>query len=455
MTIKVVVQGAGFVGAAFAVACASRKFKGKKIFDVKVIEKESKKNVGDQFNKGTFPFKTNDKKLNILLKKHINKNLKLIYDKNYYKNADIVICCIGFDSNLSKLNFTKNAKIYLKNIKEIAQTILPNRLVVIQSTLPPGFSNKYIIPLFVKEFVKRGLDTKDILLAHSFERVMPGKNYLDSIINNWRVCSVLNQKTLKKTKFFFPKLINTKKFPMIYFNNLLYSEVAKILENSYRAINISIIDEWSKFAELAKINLYEIIDAIKLRPSHSNIMYPGFGVGGYCLTKDPKFIDISSKHIFKFKNLKFRYPHIALKINKNMPLRIFEKIYNYYSGSLKLKKFLILGVSYKDNVADTRKSPTEILYNKLISAGSVVEVQDPLVDFWLEKQVHVKNDIPKFRNYDCVVFATNHTEYKNLKFKKYLLGAQKTLIIDTINLLSNLKIKKNFNNQVGIISVGK
>ena len=454
MTLKIVVQGAGFVGAAFSISCAKAKFKGKKIFDVKVIE-QNKNKVVEKFNKGIFPFKSNDRKLNDLLKKHINKNLILINDKNYYKNADVVVSCIGFDCNLKKRSFTKNLRKYLESIKEIAQKVPPKKLVVIQTTLPPGFSNKYIIPLFEKEFKKRNLDPKDIYLAHSFERVMPGKNYLNSIINNWRVCAVLNKQTLKASKNFFSKFINVKKYPITYFDNLLYSEVAKVLENTYRAINISIIDEWSKFAELTKINLYDIINAIKIRPSHSNMMYPGFGVGGYCLTKDPKFINVASKYIFNFKNLKFKFSSQAMKINKDMPLRIFQKINNYFSKKLKSKKILILGVSYKDNVADTRKSPTQILYEKLKFVGSMVDVQDPLVEFWQEKKMNINSHIPKFKNYDCVVFATNHSEYKRLKFKNYLSGAKKTLIVDAINLISNTKIQKIFDNKVKVISVGK
>ena len=130
---------------------------------------------------------------------------------------------------------------------------------------------------------------------------MPGKNYLDSIINYWRVFAGINDISADKCAEFLSKIINVKKYPLTRLSNTNESETGKLLENSYRAVNIAFIEEWGRFAEDIGLDLFNIIDAIKMRPSHNNIMQPGFGVGGYCLTKDPRFADLSVKQIFKKK----------------------------------------------------------------------------------------------------------------------------------------------------------
>ena len=121
---------------------------------------------------------------------------------------------------------------------------------------------------------------------------MPRKNYLSSITSNYRCYSGYNNLSKHTCKKFLNSFINIKKYPLYELNTITKCEAAKILENSYRAINIAFIDEWTKYSSLMKINLMNIIQSIKMRPTHSNIMRPGLGVGGYCLTKNPLFVDI-------------------------------------------------------------------------------------------------------------------------------------------------------------------
>ena len=450
---KIIVQGAGFVGSAFAIACASIKNKNF-LFDVTIVEKKNQKKLINQINSGIFPFETNDKKLSLLLKKHIKKNLHISTSENKYKIADIVVSCIGFDCEYSLSSFNKNKKKYQKSIEAIVKKISPKSLLIIQSTLPPGFTNNFIKPILEKQFLKRNLNFEDLILCHSFERVMPGKNYYDSIVNNWRVCAGINQKSIDKSKEFFSKLVNIKKFPITYFNNPIYSEVAKVLENSYRAINIGFIDEWSRFAEMAQIDLFKIIKSIQLRPTHKNMMLPGFGVGGYCLTKDPKFIKISAAHIYKTNKLKFPYMKLGLETNKKMPVNTFNKIRKYFSNKLRKKKILILGVSYKDGVADTRKSPTEILYEKLKKKGALIYLHDPLVRYWSEKKINIKKKLPNFNDYNAVVLATNHDEYKKIIFHKKFNSKNFYLLLDAVNLVNDNE-KNKLGKNIKLLSIGK
>ena len=129
--------------------------------------------------------------------------------------------------------------------------------------------------------------TDKVAIGHSYERVMPGPNYVDSIKNFYRVFSGLDEESAIRIESFLRTIISVDKYPLTQLANTQSTEMAKVLENSYRALNISFIVEWSRFAEHADVDLYDVVDAIRKRPTHSNMMYPGIGVGGYCLTKDP------------------------------------------------------------------------------------------------------------------------------------------------------------------------
>ena len=129
------------------------------------------------------------------------------------------------------------------------------------------------------------------------------------------------------------------------------SETAKIIENSYRATNIAFIEEWARFSERVGINAFEIIDAIRKRPTHTNIRQPGFGVGGYCLTKDPYFGSVASNQLFNLKKLIFPFSEMGLEINKKVPAENV-KLLTKYVKSFNNKKVLILGATYRSEVDD-------------------------------------------------------------------------------------------------------
>lgn len=127
---------------------------------------------------------------------------------------------------------------------------------------------------------------------------MPGSHYLDSIVNYWRVYSGVTKESADRCMHFLQSVINTEEYPLTQLSSTTASETAKVLENSYRALNIAFMEEWGRFAEEIGINMFEIVEAIRKRPTHANIMKPGFGVGGYCLTKDPLFVKIGAEKFF-------------------------------------------------------------------------------------------------------------------------------------------------------------
>ena len=230
----------------------------------------------------------------------------------------------------------------------------------------------------------------------------------------------------------------------------------KVLENSYRATNISFIQEWTEFAEKAEVNLYEIINAIKVRSTHSNIMSPGFGVGGYCLTKDSLLADWSFNNLFSGRR------HLdmslnAIKINDQMPNYAMKLLRKEFT-KLENINLAILGVSYLSNIDDTRNSPSEFFYDKCIKNKINVFVHDPLVKYWKEKEIAVNQDFSFFKSkkIDVVVFAVRHKEYLNLKAENLIKKFSNIkLIIDGFDII-NKKNAKIFNSHnIKIKGIGK
>ena len=455
---NILIQGIGYVGAALSIAVAGkRNKKNRPIFSVIALDKENETGLERirNMNSGIFPFKTKDKKLQKELKKSIiAKNLFATSSPSFYKSASIVIICINCDLIHRGKNLDIDIKTFGKSVKKVAENISENTLIIAESTIPPGTCEKIIYPILIKAFKKRNLNTKKILLAHSYERVMPGKNYLDSIINYWRVYSGINKKSEIACKRFFSKVINIKKYPLYKLENTTSSETAKLLENTYRAVNIAFIEEWGRFVEKLGLNIFPMLEAIRKRPSHKNIMQPGFGVGGYCLTKDPIFSQIAAKKIFKLKNVNFEFSKRAIKINRQMPLVTFNKIYYFYKKKLKNKKFLIMGVSYKEDIGDTRNSPSEILYKKLLKNNSIIHTHDPIVEFWHETKTAVFKSLPNMNSYDAIIFAVRHENYKSINFKKWS-SKKKLLIVDANNVLTEKQHHILKNKKYNLISIGR
>src|SRR5262249_19673396 len=143
---------------------------------------------------------------------------------------------------------------------------------------------------------------------------------------------------------FLSQIINVQAYPLTRLHSTTASETAKVLENSYRAINIAFIEEWGQFAEEVGIDLFEVIDAIRVRPTHNNIRQPGFGVGGYCLTKDPLFAAVAARDLFDREDLAFPFSSRAVEVNARMPLRTLDRVRNLLGGSLTGRRLLLLGV---------------------------------------------------------------------------------------------------------------
>lgn len=445
--INVAVQGLGYVGCATALTIASKLSNDKKpIFNVYGIEKKNAKSKSliDKINSNIFPHPTSDssvKKYLYLAKR--NKNFLASNNHKFYSKADVIIISINFDfknSNFEKLEISS----FKKSLLDIAKNIKENSLIIVQSTVPPGTTEKIVTPIIHDYVKKRGMNKKKIFISHSFERVMPGENYFNSITNNWRVYSGINKSSEKKCEIFLKKIVNIKKYPLTKLNCTKESEVCKLMENSYRAVNIAFIDEWMRFSDKLNLNLFEIINAIRKRPTHANIMLPGFGVGGYCIPKDPLIAKAAAKQVLNIKNLSFPMSLNAAKINRKMPDFTFSKIMKIVKKN-RIKNILLMGVSYKNNIGDTRFSPTERLYKKLMKKKLKVFLHDPFVKQWKEINKFIKPKLPNMKMIEMIIFLVNHDEYKNINFKDFYKKNKRIFIFDANNVLSKkqtLIIKK-------------
>lgn len=455
----VCVQGLGFVGSAMSLAVASAKAEtGETLYNVIGIDISSEEGCRrvNSFNQGIFPFENNDQALQqAMAQTQRDGNLWATIDPDYFQAADVIIVDINLDLKY-KEDHQPSLDMYPFEIAihTLGQRIRPGALVIVETTVPPGTCAKIAYPVLCEEFDKRGLNRSDIFLAHSYERVMPGANYFDSIINFWRVYSGINRESADKCQVFLESILHTEQYPLTRLENTTATEIAKVLENSYRATNIAFMEEWGRFAEAVGVDLFQVIDAIRMRPTHSNMRQPGFGVGGYCLTKDPYFAPLAAKDIFGFSDLEFPFSTKAVEVNHTMPLVSLNKIETLCGGSLVGRKMLVMGVSYRQDVGDTRYSPTELFVKEASQRGTKIMCQDPLVRVWREVDVPVLQEIPSFTGWDIIVFTVQHNQYLKIDFKTADLS-NTVLIFDANRVLSDKQRQDIAQRDVKFASIGR
>ena len=440
---NVFVQGLGFVGSAMATAIAlSKDPKGNLLYKVTGVDLPNKlgqKRV-DQLNQGKFPFDSSDKSLvDAVAKANKNGNLTATSKQDLYGKADIIVVDIPLDIDYLEDKPILDFKNFKKAFKNIGEQVKKETLIIIETTVPPGTYEHVVKPTLQLELKKRGMDSDSILVAHSYERVMPGDDYLSSITNFWRVYAGINNKSSKACKEFLESVINTKDYPLTRLSSITASETAKVMENTYRAVNIAFIDEWTKYAEYVGIDLFEVTDAIRKRPTHSNLRYPGLGVGGYCLTKDPALTPAAVEQIFK-KKLDFPFSKLALLVNHQMPMHTINRLNSLMKGKLKDKRFLICGVSYRQEVSDTRFSASEPLVKELIKSKAKITCHDPYVRYWEEMELNVSRELPNSSKFDAVIMAVAHKEYKKIDLSSW---AHNSLLILDANMVFTKKQRES------------
>jgi nucleotide sugar dehydrogenase len=445
----VLVQGLGFVGSVMSLVVANAINGDYAVIGVDQDTETGRKTV-DSLNAGIFPITADDPKIGEYFENTRRRgNFYATVDATAYAAADVIIVDINLDvhkisnKTYALTDYDVNLLPFTSAIKTIGAYCKPDVMILIETTIPPGTCRNIVAPILKAALEKRGLPSGKIRIGHSYERVMPGPNYIDSIQSFYRVYSGIDEASADAVEAFLKTIIRTDKYPLTRLGNTNATEIAKVLENSYRAMNIAFVVEWSRLAEEAGVDLYEVVHAIRQRPTHSNLMFPGIGVGGYCLTKDPLLASWARTNLLGGKD-KLAQSEIAVSINDQMPRYAAEFLERQYTGGIEGKNVLLLGVSYRGDVGDTRFSPVEPFYRCLLQAGAHVSAHDPYVASWPETGMRPFIDISDAFNEqpDIVVITTGHRLYQEETTIDLLLSCDSLWVYDTIGLLSAVQIKK-------------
>lgn len=450
----VVVQGLGFVGSVNSLVVANALSGDYAVIGIDLPTPGSYWKVAG-INSGEFPVTTSDPEVaRLFIDAQRQGNLIATSDDFAYSLADIVLIDINLDVQKREDGFGVELDGFKAGLEAIARNSKEDVLVLVESTVPPGTCQKVVHPIFESIFKERGLQP-NFLIGHSYERVTPGPNYVDSIRNFYRVYSGLDEASATAVQTFLETIINVADYPLTRLADTNATEIAKVLENSYRAMNIAFVQEWTEFAEHSGVNLFEVISAIKMRPTHANLMRPGLGVGGYCLTKDPLLASWAAQSFFDAPKLV--QSEEAVRINDSMPLHSFKRIEQLMPEGLKDKKVLLLGVSYLNDVGDTRYTPVAPLFDQLLQAGADITLHDPFVPYWEERQLNVETDAGQviINDYDVVAICTAHTEYQSDgPVHDFILGLKGKIIVDTWGILPTASLV-NLSGDNQVIAIGR
>jgi nucleotide sugar dehydrogenase len=488
----VVVMGVGFVGAVMAAIVADTVDKnGQPAKFVIGMQRPSARSFWKipLLNRGISPVKAEDPEVDPMIDRCVNKKKTLMatYTYEVLKLADIVVVDVQCDYIKEDLGNVRNGQTDMAALESslgvIAENIPPSALVLIETTVAPGTTEQVAYPIMKKVFRKRGIES-DPLLAHSYERVMPGRNYVASIRDFWRVCSGINEEAKKRVVKFLTEVLNTEKFPLTVMDRPIESETAKIVENSYRATILAFLDEWSLYAERNGVDLIKVIKAIKVRPTHSNILFPGPGIGGYCLPKDGGLGVWAYKHILGFEDDIFKITPLAIDINDTRGLHVGQLTRDALRNMgqpIASADILVLGAAYREDVGDTRYSGSEIVIRKLAEMGAEIRVHDPYVEHWWEfeqqdtypavgqskarffrnqeklKEIHIEQDLNKaLHDAEAVIFAVPHQAYINLDPDELIKTiGHPAAIIDCFGILSDDKIRRYFQLDCEVKGLGR
>lgn len=444
----VVVQGLGFVGAVMALVVASAPEENYAVIGVDLPTEEGRRKV-QALNEGTFPVDSSDSAVDDLHERALEQgNFLATCDERAYEVADVVLIDVNLDVQKESTadQMLEGYDVDLAQFKNACRTVAErctsDVLVIVETTVPPGTCRDVVKPIIDETFEERGLD-KNYRLGHSFERVMPGPDYVDSIRNFYRVYSGMDEESAKATREFLETIIYTDEYPLTELDSTTASEMTKVLENAYRAMNIAFVQEWTGFAEELGINLYEVVDAIRKRPTHQNLMLPGLGVGGYCLTKDP-LLASWARAAHPGDATRLPQSERAVEINDRMPRHTYEQVREALGGDVDGKTVALLGVSYRKDVGDTRHTPAAYLYDLLDENGATIRLHDPFVEYWEERGRFIQQDLDDVISspIDAIIFSTPHSLYtgnKKLQRRLHALSDQ-VLVHDAWGVLGDGEI---------------
>ncbi len=411
--MKVGVVGLGYVGLPLALRSLEK--------DFDTIGVDLDKNKIKKIKAGKSPFLEDfiEERINLLKKLPVSSDMATI------KEVDVIIICVPTPIDKS---YYPNLKPLQDAVQSVINNLGQKQLIIVESTINPGVCEEVLEPMFAEKNLVEG---KDYFLAHCPERIDPG-NKKWNVSNIPRVVGSMSKKGLQKAQEFYEILIDGPIKPM---KSIRATEAVKVVENSFRDVNIAFVNELAQSFDRMGIDVKDVIDGAATKPFAFMAHYPSRGVGGHCIPVDPYYLIEEAKR----KGFDHRFLNAARKINNFMPIytvKILQDTLNNIEMPLKNTQVGVLGLSYKANIDDLRESPAFKIIDELKTKGAQVTTFEP----YAKEKSDVASLEELLEKSEVLILVTNHKDFlgKEDLFKKFGIKA----IVDGVNCLDDEKIKK-------------
>jgi len=410
------VIGLGYVGLPLAIEAANSK--------LKVAGYDINESVVDSLNKSMSHVEDISDKV---LQDALSKDLIITSDSSVLGDSEYIVISVPtpLTDYQPDLSYVEAAT------KSIAENLKKGQIIILESTTYPGTTLEIVKPILEK--ISSLVAGEDFLLGYSPERIDPG-NKEWTFKNTPKIVSGINETSLKKISEFYNSIIDE----VVEVSGTREAEMVKLVENTYRQVNIAMVNELAILSNMLEIDIWEVVDAAKTKPFGFQSFRPGPGVGGHCIPIDPKYLSFKTRQIGQ----PVRFVELAQEINNSMPNYVISRISELMNKKeilLKNSRILILGVAYKKDIGDTRESPAIDIIESLQDKSVKVSFYDPYVDELIanKESIFKEQHLEGVSNYDMVIIHTPHTSFNDIDFENI-----KSLIFDTTGSFTILNAER-------------
>ena len=410
------VIGLGYVGLPLAIEAANNK--------LKVAGYDINESVVDSLNKSTSHVEDITDKV---LQDALSKDFLITSDSSVLGESEFIVISVPtpLTDYQPDLSYVEAAT------KSISENLTKGQIIILESTTYPGTTLEIVKPILEKN--SNLVAGEDFLLGYSPERIDPG-NKEWTFKNTPKIVSGINEKSLKKISEFYNSIIDE----VVEVSGTREAEMVKLIENTYRQVNIAMVNELAILSNMLDIDIWEVVDAAKTKPFGFQSFRPGPGVGGHCIPIDPKYLSFKTRQIGQ----PVRFVELAQEINNSMPNYVVSRISELMNKKeilFKNSKILILGVAYKKDIGDTRESPAIHIIESLLDKSVEVSFYDPFVDELIVNNESISKElvIENISDYDIVIIHTPHTSFNKIDFENI-----KPLIFDTTGSFSISNVER-------------
>ena len=410
------VIGLGYVGLPLAIEAANNK--------LKVAGYDINESVVDNLNKSTSHVEDITDKV---LQDALSKDFLITSDSSVLGESEFIVISVPtpLTDYQPDLSYVEAAT------KSISENLTKGQIIILESTTYPGTTLEIVKPILEKN--SNLVAGEDFLLGYSPERIDPG-NKEWTFKNTPKIVSGINKKSLKKISEFYNSIIDE----VVEVSGTREAEMVKLIENTYRQVNIAMVNELAILSNMLNIDIWEVVDAAKTKPFGFQSFRPGPGVGGHCIPIDPKYLSFKTRQIGQ----PVRFVELAQEINNSMPNYVVSRISELMNKKeilFKNSKILILGVAYKKDIGDTRESPAIHIIESLLDKSVEVSFYDPYVDELIVNNESISKEIviENISDYDIVIIHTPHTSFNKIDFENI-----KPLIFDTTGSFSISNVER-------------